>query len=167
MRDLQMYAAECMEELDAIGIPYGNIVEFKVNTRAKRRWGLSQKTPNGFIIEINVDLLNEQNSINGLKNTIIHEILHTCTDCMNHGDRWKYFANVVNNTYGYNVKRCSNAEEKGVNERREAPIRPYKYLVQCPECGAQWKRKRESKLVQMPFLYRCGKCNVSLVSSTL
>ena len=39
MRDLTAYAIECMTELDNIGIEYGNIIEFTVNTRAKKRWG--------------------------------------------------------------------------------------------------------------------------------
>ena len=42
MRDLTAYAIECMTELDNIGIEYGNIIEFTVNTRAKKRWGAMQ-----------------------------------------------------------------------------------------------------------------------------
>lgn len=37
MRNLEEYAIQCMEELDAIGIEYGNIIEIKANTRAKKR----------------------------------------------------------------------------------------------------------------------------------
>ena len=36
MRDLMAYAVECMTELDKIGIQYGNITEFIVNTKARR-----------------------------------------------------------------------------------------------------------------------------------
>lgn len=39
MRDINVVAIECMRELDVIGIQYGNVVEFKVNYRAERRWG--------------------------------------------------------------------------------------------------------------------------------
>ncbi len=39
MRDLQVVTKECMKELDKIGIKYGNVVKFEVNTRAKSRWG--------------------------------------------------------------------------------------------------------------------------------
>ena len=42
MLDLQEIALECMEELDAIGIEYGNVIEFEINTRAQRRWGAMQ-----------------------------------------------------------------------------------------------------------------------------
>ena len=37
MKDLMKLAKECMSELDAIGVKYGNVVEWKVNTRAKSR----------------------------------------------------------------------------------------------------------------------------------
>lgn len=39
MRELLNYALECMDDLDAIGIKYGNVENFIVNTRAKKRWG--------------------------------------------------------------------------------------------------------------------------------
>lgn len=49
MRDLTAYAIECMTELDNIGIEYGNIIEFTVNTRAKKRWGQCKAVPGGYI----------------------------------------------------------------------------------------------------------------------
>ena len=52
MRDLEKYALECMEMLDNLGITYGNIKEFTVNTRALRRWGQCCKRPNGYYINI-------------------------------------------------------------------------------------------------------------------
>ena len=35
MRNLNEYAKQCMAELDARSIKYGNVVDFKVNYRAK------------------------------------------------------------------------------------------------------------------------------------
>lgn len=61
MRNLDEYAIQCMEELDAIGIEYGNIVEVKVNTRAKKRWGQCKAIPGGYSINISVVLLDERN----------------------------------------------------------------------------------------------------------
>ena len=39
MKDLKKLANQCMAELDAIGVQYGNVVLWEVNTRAKNRWG--------------------------------------------------------------------------------------------------------------------------------
>lgn len=114
MKNLEEYAIRCMEELDAIGIEYGNIVEVKANTRAKKRWGQCKAIPGGYSINISVALLDERNNEQGLKETIIHELLHSCKGCMNHGEKWKRLAQKVNRAYGYNIKRCSSAEDKGV-----------------------------------------------------
>lgn len=138
MRNLNDYAKRCMTELDDIGIEYGNIIEFKVNTRAKKRWGQCKAVPGGYSINISAILLDERNDEQGLKNTIIHELLHSCKGCMNHGENWKRLATKVNRAYGYNIKRCSSADEKGVQEETR-PIktaREIKYIVKCNGCGS-------------------------------
>lgn len=60
MRDLTAYAIECMTELDNIGIEYGNIIEFTVNTRAKKRWGQCKAVPGGYSINISRVCLKKQ-----------------------------------------------------------------------------------------------------------
>ena len=160
MRDLDKYALECMEMLDNLGITYGNIREFSINTRAMRRWGQCCKHPNGYYININIDLLKEGNSEVGLKETILHELLHSCPDCHGHGERWQYYANKINKAYGYNIKRTNSAEEKGVVERR---IIETKYQVQCPTCMYVWNFQRKCDTVSRPSAHRCGKCKTSLV----
>ena len=166
MRDLNTIAVECMRELDAIGIQYGNILRFEVNTRAKKRWGLCKSVPGGFIISINKVLLDEKNDISGLKNTIIHELLHSCKNCMNHGEEWKRLASLVYAKYGYNIKRCSSADEKGVvaqtvsGERADQKVN---YIIKCSKCGTETKRERVSDLVLRPGRYRCKFCHSRLV----
>lgn len=168
MRDLQKYAKECMAELDKLNIEYGNIIRFEINTRAKKRWGQCKKTPNGYIININVDLLDERNDVNGLKNTIIHEILHTCEGCMNHGKKWQMYASKVYKAYGYNVKRVSSSEEKGCEYRRELNkkeliVKAYpKYEVRCKCCGKSYFRSKRTKVIVNPENYRCGFCGGEL-----
>lgn len=164
MRDLNAVAKECMKMLDDIGIKYGKVVEFKVNTRAHKRWGQCKYITGGYSININKIFLDEKNDINGLKNTIIHELLHTCKGCMNHGPEWKRLASKVNNAYGINIKRCSSANEKGINKCTK-PMRKiikYKYEVQCKECGHIYKRTKMSNVVQYPEQYYCGYCHGEL-----
>ena len=43
MRNLEVYGRQCIEDLNAIGIYPNDILEFKVNTRAKKRWGQACK----------------------------------------------------------------------------------------------------------------------------
>lgn len=157
MRDLMIHVLECMEKLDAIGIKYGNIKEVTVNTRAKRRWGQCRAIPGGFSININADLLDERNSVEGLENTIIHELLHSCKGCMNHGEKWKALAQKVKLAYGYEIKRCNSSSEKGVEIKHQSEI-TYKYEIQCKKCGKIIRRQRRSRFVENPELWRCGCC---------
>lgn len=163
MRDLLYYTSVCMHELEAIGIEYGAIIEVKENTRAKSRWGQCKRIPGGYSININKILLDERNSEQGLKETIIHELLHSCKGCMNHGTSWKSLAEKVNRAYGYNIKRCSSSEDKGVyEETKHIKTRLVNYIIKCDKCGHTYTRTRMSKAVRHPERYRCGCCGGNL-----
>ena len=161
MRDFQKYINECKAELDKIGIKYGEIIEWSINTRAKKRWGQCRKIPGGYAININVILLDERNDVEGLKNTIIHELLHSCKGCMNHGAEWKRLAERVKRAYGYDIKRTCPAAGIGV-KKETMPVRKQvepKYIVQCECCGQLIKRQKRSDLIKHTSLYTCGRCH--------
>ena len=101
-----------------------------------------------------------------MKNTIIHELLHTCKGCMKHTGEWKQLAEKVNRYYGYNIKRCDSADEKGISEEQKEKIqkertatRKVKYIFKCTCCGQKVERCRESKFTKYPELYRCAVCH--------
>ncbi len=160
MRDLEIYAQKCTKMLDQIGISYGDVAQFKVNTRAKRRWGLCRMKNGKFIIEINECLLYEENSQAGLEETILHELLHTCEGCFNHGAEWKRMAERVNRVYGYRIARINSEEEKGVSVLPEYQMRreENKYFFQCEGCGHTIAYKRKTKFCVHPERYVCGFC---------
>lgn len=158
MRDLIDFTIQCMNELDRIGIPYGNVIDVTINTRAKKRWGQCRKVPGGFTININVVLLDEKNDVDGLRNTIFHELLHTCPDCWNHGTQWKAYAAMIRRELGYNIQRTSSAEEKGVIKEPEIERTP-KYQIVCNGCGHIWERYKMSKTIKQISFCRCGSCN--------
>ena len=163
MRNLKEYANKCMSLLDDIDIEYGDIKVWKVNTRAKSRWGQCKMLPTGgYEININADLLDERNSEEGLENTIIHELLHSCEGCMNHGETWNNLAEIVRYNYGYEIKRTSSAEDKGVVFQRVSKPREAshtEYILRCCNCGCEIHRERMSKAIQHPENYRCGRCH--------
>lgn len=161
---LNRIAQDCIKDLDGIGIKTGRVLAFEVNTRAASRWGQCKKTPNGYIININAVLLDDRNGDEGLINTLYHELLHTCADCMNHGAKWKEYAAQVKTRLGYNIKRTSNEEEKGIaaecaaEYNRQKKDTPPRYVFRCKGCGAIVTRQKASDFVQHPELYRCGIC---------
>ncbi|MBQ1597176.1 MAG: SprT-like domain-containing protein [Lachnospiraceae bacterium] len=160
MKDFQKLIEESLEEVRRLGIRPGNIVAWSVNKRAKTRWGLCRQNPdNTFEIQIAQRLLTDERiSRQSCKETIIHEILHTCKDCMKHTGKWKHYAQVVNQVYGYNIKRVTTGSEKGVEDYDSSSSLPVKYIFTCGCCGATIYRKRESRFTKYYRQYRCTRC---------
>ena len=113
MHDLNRTIKECMAELDRLNIPYAKNIRFTVNRRAKLRLGQCRRQGNSYTIEISAALLDDRVDLReGLKNTLHHELLHSCYGCMKHTGRWKAYADKVNAAYGYNIRRCATGEEQ-------------------------------------------------------
>ena len=159
MRDLNFYTRICMIELDCLKIRYAKNLTLKVNTRAKTRLGVCKKTGDCYIIEIAALLLDERTPEEYLKNTIMHELLHTCYGCMNHTGRWKKLAERVNAAYGYDIKRAATEDDDIIPE--ELTEKP-KYKVVCPQCKTVYERYKRSALIKHPERYRCGRCKARL-----
>lgn len=138
--------------VESIGITPGKIVsEVKINTRAKTMFGrCNRKMKNGsyeFQIEVSKFLLESES---GTMNTLIHEVLHTCKGCFNHGKVWTAYANKVTRELGYTITRTSTAESKGLKKEE------YKYVVECVSCKIKYGRHRMTKLIANPDFYACA-----------
>lgn len=139
---------ECREELSFIGIQLPNNISFSINTRAKRTLGFCSKKNGTFVIEVSAVFANSSIE-KDIKNTIIHEMLHTLDDCMNHGKVWQSYADRVNRSLGYHIKRTNI--NKGAEEH-------YRYKITCQSCGYSWKRMKRCDLVDNPHDHWCSKC---------
>lgn len=156
MRNIDSVFENCCNKLNAIGIEYGEITSVVINTRAKQRWGQCKLSNGGYIISISHRLIQDDVELIHLETTVIHEILHTCKGCMNHGKTWKGLAEKVNKSYGYNIKRTTSCEEKGIEPIPTNEIIKHKFV--CKECGQIITRKRESDFTKRYQYYRCGIC---------
>lgn len=163
MKNVKELVERAIEECEAVGIPIGCIVSVKVNSRAKSRWGRCKKISYySYEIEISSRLLGDDVSDKATMNTVVHEVLHTCADCMNHGALWKKYANIMNRNYGYNIKRCTSCDEKGIE--RTPSQEEYRFVIKCEKCGHKYYYKREGKVVKLLTRYgknsgcACGVC---------
>ena len=156
MKDLRQLASACEAELRAIGIRPGRVAVWKVNSRAKSRWGQCRElSPGCFEISIAARLLQDDTGDQAAKDTIVHELLHTVKGCGGHRGKWAALAAQVNAALPqYTIKRTASAEEKGLTPDPPAG----RYLLRCSECGCEFPRERQSRLVQHPERYRCGVC---------
>ncbi|MBR3785121.1 MAG: SprT-like domain-containing protein [Firmicutes bacterium] len=102
-----------------------------------------------------------QSSERAIRNTLIHELLHTCPGCLNHGPKWRAYADQVRQQLGYNIIASGGDKDKAsaMEAARQAKRAGYqtKYLLVCTRCGQEITRFRRSNLVLHPEKYRC-KC---------
>ncbi len=89
---------------------------------------------------------------------MIHEILHTCKDSMKHTGNWKKYANIMNQKYGYEIKRTTSGEEKGVENYKSTRIVPYKYCFYCKKCRQLIWKKKKCKFTKYYRNYTCLVC---------
>lgn len=162
--EIDVILQEVITEAKNINIPLGNIYPVvKISTRTTKRLGQCSKKGNNYFIQVSSFAITEDKK--AVRETLAHEILHTCYNCMNHGELWKMYANKMNKKYGYNITRTKTIEtaaSMGVIK----PIQNHNvtYTIKCQgSCGQVIHRHRKSKLTQYPYLYKCGKCGGKLV----
>lgn len=146
---------KCRSILKEEGIPAAENIEGPIiNSRVRSWFGRCRKTESGFVIEISSRLLDSSDK--EIETVLIHELLHTCPGCMNHGRIWKKYAAYLNGKYGYMITGKTSYEKMGIENpgSRES----VKYLVVCTKCGQEIPRRRMCPLVQHTEAYRCGKC---------
>ena len=93
-QELDALLAELSAQLRELGIPLGKHIapQVEVNTRAQRRLGCCVCREGRFTIQVSARLLEDAPL---LRATLLHELLHTCYGCQNHGKRWKAYAQRV------------------------------------------------------------------------
>lgn len=150
---------EVIREARALNLPISNKIneEIVINRRAKSRFGCCKRikrlSGETFEIEISHRLLNCDQKM--IKQTLAHELLHTCACCDNHGHLWQAYARKMNEAYGYNIKRTGTAEQLGIEENEQKRILKENYVLICKNCGIKVARTRMSNVVKYPSQYRC------------
>lgn len=148
--DVDKLLAQVCGEALALGIPLAADIlpQVRLNFRAVARFGCCVKTREGHIIEVSARL--SAAGERAVRETLAHEVLHTCRGCKDHGPRWKGYADKMNAACGYHISRTGTWEALGLPDQK-----PVNHLVVCERCGQEFKRARASNLVQHPERYRC------------
>lgn len=179
---------ECLDELKSLGIDIKNMkdnigeIDIKISKRNNKRYGCcKQEEPDqnykhierkGYKkiikyekfkkhhIEISRWVLDLDEDI--IKNTIMHEIIHCFPYCNNHGEKFKSYSKIINDTLGYKISRVGNSKEdyKRSGIEQETMEERYNYKIICTSCGQEFYRKRLKK--DLTKKYRCGICNGKL-----
>ena len=98
---------DVLRQAKEIGIPVSDKIDPTVilNTRAKKRYGRCILQNGTYTIEISAYLVDA--GLRTIHEVIVHEVLHTCPGCMNHGPLWKQYASMMTKRYGYTVERTA------------------------------------------------------------
>ena len=163
MKDLKMMFDTALEMVGECGIEYGNITSVTINYRAKSRFAQCKynRAMNTYSINVNHLILDDNADEDKIMSTLIHEILHTCKGCMNHGKQWKQYGQIVKNNFGYDIARTSSYSDFGITnpyDNDERAKRKNNYVFRCVGCGQTIKKERMSKFVQYYKNYTCGIC---------
>lgn len=149
MKDLSALVIECKSVLTRLSIPFVDC-PVTLNNRAVRRAGTCKRKNGGFHIEISSLILADTASENGVCEVILHEYLHTCSGCFNHGKKWKAYADKIKRAFPqYNVERTIDFDTLGIEE----PEVLSRYCVACEKCGYEVTRSKMSALIQHPEEY--------------
>ncbi len=151
-KNLDIMLMQVISQARSLSIPVSGHIDphVVVNTRARTRFGCCRSAKGRHTIEVSAALLSAEEQ--SIRQVLAHEVLHTCPGCADHGKRWQHWAALMNNAFGYDIRRAHTPEALGVEDARTV-----RYLVVCRQCGKSIARMKRSSLVEHPERYRC-KC---------
>ena len=164
MYDLNAMLNKGKSLLDKGGIPYGKIFGIKVNNRLSRRWGrcIRKTGSSGYWIELRKILADDTvTSEKGIMDVILHEMIHTCEGCWNHGTLFNEYGKRLEK-YGYDTQGSTTSAEK-LQLNMVAYTENMRYAVQCPVCKYTIYRDRMCDMIRYPEFYAHTKCGKSFV----
>ncbi|MBC5731218.1 SprT-like domain-containing protein [Pseudoflavonifractor hominis] len=141
---------QVQQEAHALSIPISAqiVPHVHINTRALTRFGRCSFRDGAYHIELTHRLLDAPER--AIRQTLAHELLHTCPGCQNHGPLWQRYAGQMNAAYGYSITRTALPSSLGLADEKLV-----RHLVVCLSCGREFPRSRASRLTQHPERYRC------------
>lgn len=152
MKNLDIVSQECFQILEALQIPYACNVLISYNRRLVKKWGYCRQMPDGtFAISISAILGQDDTPDQALKSVILHELLHTCPGCFNHGKLWKSYGKAIKKAYGIKIRATSDADSMNVEEH---------YYIKCRHCKSKtWYPMRPRNIDRRCLV--CGSAKLS------
>lgn len=153
--DLNIILKEVTEEARELGIPvpFNIYPQISINGRPRKRYGCCRRDGGQFVIEISQFVL--QCEADKVRQVVAHEVLHTCSGCYDHGAVWKKYADMMNEAYGYNIRRTTSREEMGL-EPEAKNEQNIKYVIKCRNCGREYPRRKFTCVMKKIKAYRCS-----------
>lgn len=153
-KKVKLLIEQCIQELEALNVPIAQSVYFREGG-GTQTWGYCylgeyffKYRDYEYVIAINKYLKNDKE----IKETIIHELLHTINIAHWHGGDWKKWANYVNEKTDYTIKRTYECELKSGafwRQKRNEVFDAEKIMhVTCPQCGNKILIKKTTRITK-------------------
>ena len=160
---------ECIDKLNALGIPISNRIAFKTTTGFSK-FGFCKRTPK--------DLLDFTIAINkwfeddlALEETIMHELVHTVDGCYNHGAKFHDIADMINEAYNLNITVIGNyklnekAYKNKGSKRKVFEVKDFDentmMIMYCPTCKQEFAIRKTA--IKRGHRWVCKKCRKVLL----
>lgn len=150
IKDIQEEIQECLSIIDHIGIERKNaIYNVVISNRMTKTLGYCKRIklkPLTFQITISANHLLWSNP-QEVHDTIMHEVLHSMPDCMNHGPKWQMYGKLVQKFEPkYTIERLSTDPTY-----RQFLQNSAKYSISCKSCG--WKVSYQKRTKSIAYLF--------------
>lgn len=157
LKEVQKFYNEVLEECKNV-IPYSEKINYQIKlNRCKTSLGKCRrmrvlKTLDLFEITLSKYILNCTEK--EIKQTLIHELIHTCKDCFNHSREFKGYAYRIKDKLGYDIKISGSYTgfKNAVNKEMTQ--------IKCKKCGYIFNVYR--KLKYNITDYHCSICHGGL-----
>lgn len=132
----------CVEELQVIDIPISKrLTHIEFNDKLKTAFGQCVFSNGFFHIEFNKILLKDNINEKTVRETIYHELIHTIDGCFNHGKKFQYYADLVNDCYSVNIGTYVSTESMCQTLKAREEIASW--IFECPTCHKKFLRYRK------------------------
>lgn len=114
------------------------------------------KTANGWEFEI-IIFRHENRTEKGIKETIIHELIHTLDGCFNHRRDFKYNCEVIKRKLGYDAWKGGNDFTS-----EEYKLSNFKYFNYCPTCHeiTSYSNKKTKRFYANGYIHLTCHCDI-------
>ena len=152
--DIQKVIDDCSARMIKIGIPVKKNVGFsKLSTKIKNTVAMCchfERT-NIYIIQFDYNYIKKHANTSLVNGLVCHELIHTIDDCKEHNKKFKEYADMVENVYGWTPMRNLTIRDMYTQEDPVAK-------VVCPVCGMYTMLYRD----QLNEKHECSQDNVEM-----
>lgn len=164
---LEIIVKECISQLIVLGVPISKSIYFSTNGGfsyyGRTHYGAKIKNKYGSDYFITINRFIEQEK--DIKNTVVHELLHTVKGGMCHSGAWKKWKLFINQNTDLKITILSKVKlaKEAYKNKKVFEFKEYNPstmdLLECPECKAKLcVKKGTCKTKDGKCKYLCSKC---------